>query len=71
MMRDMAEVLGPKMVSQLSTKCLKSLILQESNGSKQRAKDNILQLHQFREELKDMSQWLINTIIGCRMLNLV
>jgi hypothetical protein len=56
MMQDMAEVVGPKMVNQLSAKCLKSLILQESNGSKEKARENILQLHEFREQLKEISK---------------
>jgi len=58
-MRDFSEILGPKVISVLSTKCLKSLILQASKGCRQTARESILQLHDFKEKLAEMSMHYI------------
>ena len=56
-MQNFGELLGPKLVNQLSAKCLTALILQESKGSKEQARENITHLHEFREKLSELSKF--------------
>ncbi len=55
-MLNFGEIIGSKLVNQLNTKCLTSLLLQESKGSKEQARENIAHLHEFRDKLKELSK---------------